>query len=195
MNVINESPYIGIDSNISNEKWMKLLECPICYNFIIEPTQYGCGHTFCNVCAYHSNMKNCPLCQKRIQTRIPNWVMKNITENMIKCKCNNIYHPHKTNHMVMKDMESSLDNDSNESDESLLVRCEWSGLYKDYKTHILNCKLRPINCKYRKFGCKFRTINSKIQSHYNDPEQIKYHLELCDKKLIDNEKSHHKIKK
>jgi hypothetical protein len=51
------------------------LQCPICFDFMVEPVRTRCGHAFCRLCLYQSTMvspdgRHCPLCRANIDGEV-----------------------------------------------------------------------------------------------------------------------------
>ncbi len=54
---------------IDTDQLVKLLECPVCLDTLVEPMVLGCGHTYCRECIGHvfrtTNEPCCPVCRVR----------------------------------------------------------------------------------------------------------------------------------
>lgn len=45
--------------------------CPVCYEKPVEVCLVPCGHTVCQVCSFHSNLRvNCPVCRMAVRERV-----------------------------------------------------------------------------------------------------------------------------
>ncbi|QCQ67817.1 RING E3 ubiquitin ligase [European chub iridovirus] len=83
------------------------MECPICYDLMINPWIVNCGHTFCTKCIEQMG-DTCSVCRSNIYLRIVNYALKEVIQsehgesdsamckehkipNMYQCvQCNNV---------------------------------------------------------------------------------------------------------
>ena len=139
-------PELFIDNVID----IKRFKCGLCERICENPRyQYcGCSQIYCKDCLniyYERYHHQCPKCQKETKELIPE---KSCFESL--------------NNLKMKCINENL-------------KCPWTGLYIDYKHHIMNdCLKEIINCPNK--GCIIKMRREGIQKHKNKCE---YRLTLC----------------
>ena len=59
---------------IDTDHLIKLLECPVCLDMLVEPMVLGCGHTYCRECVDHVSRTTyepcCPVCRARFSPHL-----------------------------------------------------------------------------------------------------------------------------
>merc|ERR1712218_177720 len=66
----------------------KLLDCPICYKLLNEPTSTPCGHTFCRNCLARvldtDTASGCPLCRSSLHGSIGFYAPCHALQHIVK---------------------------------------------------------------------------------------------------------------
>ena len=79
--------------------------------------------------------------------------------------------------------------------KSLLIKCpytcDWTGMWVDLDTHLLECKFGFRECKYKIIGCEYADNNQKVKEHEESNDNL--HLNLAMKFIIIGHNSRLKI--
>ena len=80
--------------------------------------------------------------------------------------------------------------------KSLLIKCpytcDWTGMWVDLDTHLLECKFGFRECKYKIIGCEYADNNQKVKEHEESNDNL--HLNLAMKFVKDHKIEKKKIK-
>ncbi|KAL4430083.1 hypothetical protein ABPG74_013530 [Tetrahymena malaccensis] len=72
------------EKSIIDQDQQKLLECPICMDYLVSPVQTQCGHTYCEICLTEALLKQniCPMCKKLVPNF--NFVIDTLLDGLVK---------------------------------------------------------------------------------------------------------------
>ena len=80
--------------------------------------------------------------------------------------------------------------------KSLLIKCpytcDWTGMWVDLDTHLLECKFGFRECKYKIIGCEYADNNLKVKEHEESNDNL--HLNLAMKFIKGHKIEKKKIK-
>ena len=80
--------------------------------------------------------------------------------------------------------------------KSLLIKCpytcDWTGMWVDLDTHLLECKFGFRECKYKIIGCEYADNNQKVKEHEESNDNL--HLNLAMKFIKGHKIEKKKIK-
>ena len=65
------------------KKNLEALQCPVCFEIVLEPVQTSCGHLFCKKCV--KGVTRCPVCRKQF-TSVPDH-FNNRRARSLRVKC------------------------------------------------------------------------------------------------------------
>ena len=166
MNIFPTSNIFHPELFINNLEYMERFKCGLCECICENPRfQYcGCNQVYCQKCLnfyYDYYNHKCPKCQKESKELIPSDNFKESLMNL-KMRCCNYK-----------------------------IKCNWIGLYKDYKEHITkNCPKEIINCPNK--GCIIKESREKMPFHTKNCEYRDYICRECLNKFPFIQKRTHK---
>ncbi|KAL4476822.1 hypothetical protein ABPG72_010659 [Tetrahymena utriculariae] len=72
------------EKSIIDQDQQKLLDCPICMDYLVSPVQTQCGHTYCEICLTEALLKQniCPMCKKVVPNF--NFVIDTLLDGLVK---------------------------------------------------------------------------------------------------------------
>jgi len=166
LNIITK--YSNLDPSLFTNEFIldyKCISCELIPNFEKATEILCCGSLICEKCLnkLKDNKKGCPIC------------------NTEELKTRNIK---KENKIFYKSFKSLL--------IKCPYKCDWTGMWVDLDTHLMECKLSYRECKYNSVGCEYVEKNQKVKEH--EQSNDKYHLDLALKFIKDNKIEKKKIK-
>ena len=158
----NLDPELFLNENILD---YKCISCGLIPSFEKANEIICCGYLICDKCLkfFQKEKKSCPNCNtEELKTRL------------IK-KENKIFYKTFKNLLI-----------------KCPYKCDWTGIWVDLESHLIECKLGYRECKYKKIGCKFLDESIKVIEH--EKSEDKYHLDLALKFIKDNKIEKKKIR-
>ena len=65
------------------KKNLEALQCPVCFEIVLEPVQTSCGHLFCKRCV--EGVTRCPVCRKQFTSVPDNFNNRRVRSLRVKC--------------------------------------------------------------------------------------------------------------
>ena len=65
------------------KKNLEALQCPVCFEFVLEPVQTSCGHLFCKECV--EGVTVCPVCRKQFSSMPDHFNNRRVRSLRVKC--------------------------------------------------------------------------------------------------------------
>ena len=166
LNIITK--YSNLDPSFFTNEFIldyKCISCGLIPNFETATEIICCGSLICEKCLnkLKDNKKGCPIC------------------NTEELKLRDIK---KENKIFYKSFKSLL--------IKCPYKCDWTGMWVDLDTHLMECKFSYRECKYNSVGCEYVGNNQKVKEH--EQSNDKYHLDLALKFIKDNKIEKKKIK-
>ena len=147
------------------KKTLEALQCPVCFEIVMEPVQSNCGHLFCKKCI--QSVATCPVCRKQF-TSVPDY-FNNRRVRSLRVKC-----PFTANGCKwVGDLGNVNDHEA--------VQCEFQPkpcLYCDFTTyqkeklkkHLMTCDKHTFPCPN---GCGAAPSRKNLDTHLDEcPEQL-----------------------
>ena len=169
------------------KKNLEALQCPVCFEIVLEPVQTSCGHLFCKKCV--KGVTRCPVCRKQF-TSVPDH-FNNRRARSLRVKC-----PFTANGCKwVGDLGDVGDHEA--------ARCEFKPKpcpYCDFTTtqkeklqkHLTTCDSHTFQCPN---GCGAAPSRRDLHQHLEEcPEQLihcKFSILGCDAELPRKEMKHH----
>ena len=72
--------YLFVDETKKN---LEALQCPVCFEIVLEPVQTSCGHLFCKKCI--QGVATCPVCRKRFTSMPDHFNNRRVKSLRVKC--------------------------------------------------------------------------------------------------------------
>ena len=67
------------------KKNLETLQCPVCFEIVLEPIQTSCGHLFCKKCV--QGVATCPVCRERFTSMPDHFNHRRVRSLRVKCPC------------------------------------------------------------------------------------------------------------
>ena len=67
------------------KKNLETLQCPVCFDIVLEPVQTSCGHLFCKRCV--QRVGTCFVCRKRFTSMPDHFNNRRVRSLRVKCPC------------------------------------------------------------------------------------------------------------
>ena len=67
------------------KKNLEALQCPVCFEIVLEPVQTSCGHLFCTRCV--EGVATCPVCRERFTSMPDHFNNRRVRSLRVKCPC------------------------------------------------------------------------------------------------------------
>ena len=169
------------------KKTLEALQCPVCFEIVMEPVQTSCGHLFCKKCI--EGVATCPVCREQF-TSIPDH-FNNRRVRSLRVKC-----PFTANGCKwVGDLGDVNDHEA--------VQCEFQPKPCPYcdiitiqkeklKKHLTTCGQHTFPCPN---GCGAAPSRKNLDTHLDEcPEQLircKFSILGCDVELPRKKMDHH----
>ena len=72
--------YLFVDETKKN---LETLQCPVCFEIVLEPVQTSCGHLFCKKCI--QGVATCPVCRKRFTSMPDHFNNRRVKSLRVTC--------------------------------------------------------------------------------------------------------------
>ena len=75
-----EKEYLFVEETKKN---LEALQCPVCFQIVLEPVQTHCGHLFCEKCV--RGVTRCPACHKQFTSLPDHFHNRRVRSLRVKC--------------------------------------------------------------------------------------------------------------
>ena len=166
LNIITK--YSNLEPSLFSDEYIldyKCISCGLIPSFEKANEILCCGNLVCVECLkkLKEDKKGCPIC------------------NLEELKVREIK---KENKIFYKTFKSFL--------IKCPYTCDWTGMWVDLDTHLLECKFGFRECKYKIIGCEYADNNQKVKEHEESNDNL--HLNLAMKFVKDHKIEKKKIK-
>ena len=161
---------------VEEKRNLEALQCPVCFEIVLEPVQTSCGHLFCKKCV--RGVTKCPACREQFTSMLDHFNNRRVRSLRVKC-------PFTANGCKwVGDLGDVGDHEA--------VRCEFqpkSCPYCDFNTiqkeklqdHLTTCDSHTFRCPN---GCGAAPSRRGFSQHLEEcPEQLvscKFSILGCD---------------
>ena len=74
--------YLFVEETMKN---LEALQCPVCFEIVLEPVQTSCGHLFCKRCV--EGVATCPVCREQFTSMPDHFNNRRVRSLRVKCPC------------------------------------------------------------------------------------------------------------
>ena len=179
-----EKEYLFVEETKKN---LETLQCPVCFQIVLEPVQTSCGHLFCEKCV--RGVTRCPACRKQFTRMLDHYNKRRVQSLRVKCSFT------ANGCKWVGDLGDVGDHEA--------VRCEFQPKpcpYCDFTTlqkeklqqHLTTCDNHTFRCPN---GCGAAPSRRGLDQHLEEcPEQLvhcKFSIVSCDAVIPRKAMEHH----
>ena len=175
------------------KKNLDALQCPVCFEIVLEPVQTNCGHLFCKKCV--EGITKCPVCREQFTSVPDHFNNRRVRSLRVKCpytangckwvgdlgdvndheaaQCE--FHPHKCPHCDFTTMQETI------LQQHLVMcmshkfpcpnRCGAAPSRKYLDLHLDECPEQLIRCKFSILGCDVELPRKEMNRHIATSEE------------------------
>ena len=169
------------------KKALEALQCPVCFEIVLEPVQTSCGHLFCKKCVEIVAM--CPACREQFISVPDHFNNRRVRSLRVKC-------PYTVNGCKwVGDLGDVNDHEAVQCEchPNKCPYCDLTTILKEkLKDHLMTCEKHTFPCPN---GCGATPSRKNLDEHLDEcPEQLircKFSILGCDVELPRKEMSRH----
>ena len=169
------------------KKTLEALQCPVCFEIVLEPVQTSCGHLFCGKCI--QSVATCPVCRKRFTSMPDHFNNRRVRSLRVKC-------PYTANGCKWVSDLGDVGGHKAvwcELHSHKCQFCDFNTIQKEkLKNHLMLCDKHTFPCPN---GCGAAPSRKSLDKHLNEcPDQLircKFSILGCDVELPRKEMDHH----
>ena len=176
--------YLFVDETKKN---LETLQCPVCFEIVLEPVQTSCGHLFCKKCV--EGVAICPVCRKWFSS-VPDH-FNNRRARSLSVKCSFTANGCKW----VGDLGDVGDHEAAQCEfqPKPCPYCDFTTIQKEkLQKHLMTCDSHTFQCPN---NCGVAPSRRDLAQHLEEcPEQLihcKFSILGCDSELPRKEMEHH----
>ena len=161
------------------KKNLEALQCPVCFEIVLEPVQTSCGHLFCKRCV--EEVATCPVCRKQFTSMPDHFNKRQVRSLRVKCPCT------ANGCKWVGDLGDVGDHEAAECEfqPKPCPYCDFTTIQKvELQQHLVMCDSHTFRCPN---GCGDATSRKDFNQHLDEcPEQLvrcKFLILGCDVEL------------
>ena len=169
------------------KKTLEALQCPVCFEIVLEPVQTSCGHLFCRKCV--QSVATCPVCREQFTSMPDHFNNRRVRSLRVKCPCT------VNGCKWVGDLGDVNDHKAVQCEfhSHKCQFCDFNTILKEkLKDHLMMCDKHTYPCPN---GCGAVPSRKSLDKHLDKcPEQLihcKFSILGCDVELPRKEMSRH----
>ena len=169
------------------KKALEALQCPVCFEIVLEPVQTSCGHLFCKKCI--EGVATCPVCREQFTSMPDHFNNRRVRSLRVKCPCT------ANGCKWVGDIGDVGDHEALrcEFQPKPCLYCDFTTIQKDkLKKHLMTCDKHTFPCPN---SCGAAPSRKNLDKHLDEcPNQLihcKFSILGCDVELPRKEMNRH----